>query len=274
VKIDGIVQAKLNPYLSVQDAPFSFGVGNNSGQFTLSNNDFPRSTGVGNRYREFNPAPYLGALNVSYSGYSTGDRAALVTLYPQFFGITNPTAGAIFRVNAAGTCTVNGVINCSAIGTGSVNPQAGWLVGGAHPLTSLAPQTYAFNIDIVPAQEPAGQCVLQSLRSVTVSGSAVISANGADRAPAFKIVYSNANPSGLVQPPSGVGAGGGGSIHFQAPVLSVSPSANISVAAGNQSPGISLDGLGASGNGYLSSGAVLPTAGTITSSTEIPQEFI
>ena len=250
------------------------GGGNTAGSYTLSS-EFPDPSGVGNRWREPRPQAYGGAFNVDWQCYSQGDRAAFLKFNGDLFGVVGNTSGAIFRINAAGDITVSGSINCSVLGTSSITHSAGCITGSAHPATGLGPQTYNFSIDVLPPQGAAGAIILQSLTRVQVDSTAVLSARGADSVPGRRWQYSQVNVSGIILPTRSVGAGGGGSIHFQAPTLAVSPSATVTASPGTQASLPVLErynGVGSSGDGYRADTNTAPQPGSITSSTEVPQE--
>lgn len=274
VQLLGQVTTASNPLPWNSRYYASVGGGNTAGSYTLAS-ALPNPQGVGNRWRDQRAPEYNGAFNVDWQCYSQGDRAAFLTFNGDLFGVVGNTSGARFRVNSAGDITVSGSINCSALGVSSINQSAGCIVGSAHPATGLGPQTYNFFVDVLPPQGTAGAIILQSLTRVQVDATATLSARGADSVPGRRWNYSNINVSGVIQTTRSVGAGGGGSIHFQAPTLAVSPSATVTASPGTQASlpaNERFDGVGSSGDGYRAATNTAPQPGSITSSTEVPQE--
>lgn len=280
VLIQGVVNTATNPVSFGATTSGALGTTTGSVSSNVLGSEYPNPIGSG--VSPFVPrnAAWRGAFVVSVSGVTTASNAAIFCSYSSFvgtgFNITGGTSGALFTVNAAGSIslTATAQINCAATNTFSLSPASGLAIITGHPTAGNVPTTWNITTDICGQQAVAGRIILQSLTRIDVATGAVLNVKGADRGEAKKVVWTQAGGStttNWIMP----GAGGGGGIHYQAPVLNVSPSASMIVLPGNQpvTPANErFDGIGCSGNGYIAATNTNPTAGSITSSTEVPRE--
>lgn len=274
--------------INTANTPVSYGAatsgiaGTTTGAITvpLIGSEYPVPQGVGSStFATRNPA-WRGSFVCEVRGRTTASDRAIFVTYNSFLGsgltINAGVSGALLTINASGVLSIGAaaVINLSATNTTVLNALAPLAVISGHPDSGLSPTTWSVTMSVCAPQGVAGRAVLQSLQRIDVAAGAQINVRGADRGLARQFLWTQAGGSSSVNwilP----GAGGGGSIHFQAPTLNVSPSAALNVAPGTQpvTPANErFDGIGCSGNGYIAATDTAPTAGVVTSSLEVPRE--
>jgi hypothetical protein len=280
VTILGTVNTLSNPTPFGANTSGLTGVSTGANTTFLVGSEYPIPTGSGSNPFAARNQSWRGVFLIEIRGVTVASNASVFCNYSSAPGnglnIVAGTSGALLTINAAGALTVGSaaVIQCSATNTTTLTALSNLALISSHPTSGLAPTTWSVITSFSAPQSVAGRCIFQSLQRIDVASGAQIRVKGADRGLANTITWTQAGGSATVNyllP----GAGGGGSIHFQSPILNVSPSATLDVAAGNQpvTPvNERFDGIGCSGNGYIAATNTAPTAGVVTSSTEVPRE--
>ena len=263
-------QAEGTPTISVTSGSTPIVLGNNYAN--------PVATPVTNR----NKAESYGGTSGFYLSASTSVPTRITgcsyTSSATYF--TPGCNGAVLTINSAGPVRLfpTAVINCNVINTTTLNiPSTALNAFGAGAGST---ETWLAEISIIPPQPTAGTIVIQSSTSVIVDAGANLSVVGANKNSGrrFNIGVTN----GVTNAPATlgwfhVGGGGGGNIHFQAPVVSGSPSATYNVSPGSHSfssnPTDSINGPGSGGRGYTASTNTAPQNGSVTTVQSYPIEF-
>lgn len=188
---------------------------------------------------------------------------------------TSGTSGMVFSVHAAAPIVIGSgsVISASASNTGTAVIDPSLHSASSHPISGLFTTNWQTRVFLTPPQASAGTIVIQSSTRIDVETGATIQCRGCNSTRGrFEQFTQAAYSNGFW---SSVGAGGGGAIHFQAPIVNSSPSATI-----DANPGLTgtlqtpvLDGVGSSGNGYIHATATPAQPGIISTSIAAPVEF-
>lgn len=285
VSIQGTIRTRTNPVPFEGFGKPTLGVTTGQDLFAIASR-LPVRLGVPVTNRE-KPLAYNGLSESTITASSTtADRAisCVFDVVPTKISTSPGTSGATLTINSAGPVTLgsSSVINCSATNTGGVTILPTVFAVSSHPITALASTNWFVGQNIIPPQPVAGTFVCQSSTSVTIDAGANISTRGADKVlgASYSLIVNN---GGTAVPTTSVyfriGAGGGGAVHFQSPIVSASPSATITTSGGStpilggETSASYTDGPGSSGNGFTASSLTPATAGIITTVLAQPIEF-
>lgn len=228
------------------------------------------------------PSEYAGGSTCALAGSTVASNQATGITFDVSSTkvvMTPGTSGANVTIHAAGPVVLSGTsqVNCSATNTTTptINPTS--LISLAHPISGLQTTNWSISLFVYPPQATAGTFVCQSSTSVTVDAGAQIYTRGADSAQSRQLSHVSTAPGVFpVVDSIRIGGGGGGAVHFQAPIVSSSPSAVISTLGGTtltSGSGGLVDGPGSSGTGFIASTLNQATNGLITTSLTPPVEF-
>jgi hypothetical protein len=279
VNILGSIRTSRQPLLFAGYGSFKCGQTTGASSVLIGNNSIDR---VGKPVQDRNkPVGFQGSTFFQGEASTVASNKAIFwqvdTLIPANLNLTGiGVDGAIITINAADSVRVAGtaVIEASALNTVdfAINNTAIGVSG--HPASGQGSENHSCQLSVIPPQPVAGTIVIQSSVRVDVEAGSQIKANGANQVVGRTLGFSQTGSFTNV-PYYKVGGGGGGAIHFQAPVVVASPSAAITSLAGSTPDltGLLADGLGSSGNGFNATTLSSAQAGFITTVLSAPVEF-
>lgn len=230
---------------------------------------------------------------VMYQGFgntNTATQALIINFTPNFGLFDTADNGAEFVVNAAGRVTVGSNVlidmrpKMPAVPT---TPLPSSISTAGHPSTGTFPPNWGCTLSYTSAQGAAGNIILQSVSAVEIRSNAVLNCQGSNQGWHYRQTFTEAGLTGTTQALGNdfqkPGAGGGGGIWLNSPVIDSHPSVTYNVSAGTMTTPSATNlftaGVGGVGKGFTGSDANPITTtneakpGTLTTIYGIPVEF-